>query len=385
MDRKGSSLSWKLDRYPFHLWQCKFTKHLRLELKADLLLQLSHINAIFSSQELAGISEAEMEYAQSLYKEDYENGQLTNTSLVNNTVAAGLANLTYEELLFTEAAVDVCGNLTDLGNITEVFPERLDGSSSEFLASVSFGHPVDAFFCDTSNNQVPDPVLSQGDTIRVCVRLSKNTSYFHLEDIYTMALTQPTTGIVTHYAVYNGNASALATKNCQLGLCNILTQVPSRFFDQAFDRDSGPVRIVGVALLNVGPADRRQRVLTPIDLSGQHRQLQTADVPRSGFELEAEILGTSLEQDWAPTINSNTNSDIGNACIVLLTTILTLAVAFLVIRRRREQEASRTPSEPLPMQRTPNMKVQELPLRIFSQKTYPYTDPYLYPTAARIT
>jgi hypothetical protein len=348
-----------------------------VKLKAELLLQLSHIIAIFSSQELAGISEAEMEYAQSLYQEDYENGQLTNTSLVNNTVAAGLANLTYEELLFTEAAVDVCGNLTDLDNITEVFPERLDGSSNEFLATVSFGHPVDAFFCDVSNNQVPDPVLSQGDTIRVCVRLSKNSSYFHLEDIYMMALTQPTTGIATHYAVDNGNASAFATKNCQQGLCNILTQVPSRFFG----RDSGPVRIVGVALLNVGPADRRQRLLTPIELSG-HRQLQTSDVPRSAFELEAEILGTSLEQDWAPTINSNTISDIDNACIVLLlTTILTLVV-FLVLRRRRKQEASRMPSEPLPMHPTPSIKAQEPPLR---ENTYPYPDSYLYPTAARIT
>jgi hypothetical protein len=349
-----------------------------VKLKAELLLQLSHIIAIFSSQELAGISEAEMEYAQSLYQEDYENGQLTNTSLVNNTVAAGLANLTYEELLFTEAAVDVCGNLTDLDNITEVFPERLDGSSNEFLATVSFGHPVDAFFCDVSNNQVPDPVLSQGDTIRVCVRLSKNSSYFHLEDIYTMAFTQPTTGVATHYAVDNGKVSVLANKNCQQGLCNILTQVPSRFFGQ----DSGPVRIVGVALLNVGPADRR--VLAPIELSG-HRQLQTADVPRSGFELEAEIFGTSLEQDWAPTIKSNTISGIDNACIVLLlTTILTLVV-FLVIWRRRKQEASRTPSEPLPMHPTPRMKAQEPPLRIFSQNTYPYPDSYLYPTAARIT
>jgi hypothetical protein len=380
MDRKGSSLSWKLDGYPFRLWQCKFKRSWRFELKAELLLQLSHISAIFSSQELADISEAEMEYAKSLYKEDYENGQLTNTSFVNGTVAAGLANLTYDELVFTEAAVDVCGDLTGLEDVTEMIPERLVGSttSSEFLASVSFGHPVDAFFCDASNDQVPDPVLSQGDTIRVCVRLSKNSSYFHLEDIYTMALTQPTTGVMTHYAVSNGNASALATKNCQFGLCNILTQVPSRFFDQAFDRDSGPVRIVGVALLNLGPADRR--VLAPIELSG-HRQLQTVDAPRSAFELEADILAfISLVQDLDPTNNSNTNKGIGNACVLLLAVILTLVACF-VLSRRRKQDAPRTPSELLPMQPTPIMKVQEPPLRIFSQNTYPDYNPC--PDAAR--
>jgi hypothetical protein len=70
-------------------------------LKAELLLQLSHINAIFSSQELVNISSAEMEYAQSFY----ESGQLTNTSIVNNTIAPLLANLTYDELVFTAAVV----------------------------------------------------------------------------------------------------------------------------------------------------------------------------------------------------------------------------------------------------------------------------------------
>jgi hypothetical protein len=330
-------------------------------------MQLSHINAIFSSQELADISEADMEYAKSLYQEDYVNGQLTNTTLVNNTLATGLANLTYNELVFTEAAVDACGNLTEIGNMTEILIERLDGdgTSSEFVASVSFGHPVDAFFCDASNNQVPDPVLSQGDTIRMCVRLSKNSSYFHLEDIYMMALTQPTTGVRTHYAVSNRNASAFATKNCQLGLCNILSQVPSRFFDQDFDRDSDPVRIVGVALLNVGPADRR--VLAPIDFSG-HRQLQTADVPRSAFELEAKIIGR-LEQDGASRNNSDSNSDIGIACILLLIILISPFVVCLVLSRRRKQEASPEPSEPVPLQSTPSVKVQEH-LRISSQNTY---------------
>jgi hypothetical protein len=31
-----------------------------------------------------------MEYAKSLYQEDYVNGQLTNTTLVNNTLQRGL-------------------------------------------------------------------------------------------------------------------------------------------------------------------------------------------------------------------------------------------------------------------------------------------------------
>jgi hypothetical protein len=49
--------------------------------------------------------------------------------------------------------------------------------------SPSFGNPVDAFFCDASNNQVPDPVLGQGDTIQnVCTQA--RIVHFYLEDIY---------------------------------------------------------------------------------------------------------------------------------------------------------------------------------------------------------
>ncbi len=352
-------------------------------MKAELLLQLSHINALFSSQELANITEVEMEYAKSLYSDDYENGQLIDASLVNSTLATGLADMTYDKLLFTQKGVSACRaisndpNVTtslaeEIGKISEMaVPERQEGGRTDFLASVSFGHPVDAFFCDASNNQVPDPLLSQGDPIRMCVRLSTNSSYFHLEDIYMMALTQPTTDVLSHYAVSNRDASAFATKNCELGLCNILSQVPSRFFDQQFDRDSDPVRIVGVALLNVGPADRR--VLAPIEFNG-HRQLQTADVPRSAFELEAEIIGR-LNQNGAPTNNSNTNSDIGIACILLLLILISPFVVCLVLwRRRKEDLTSPTASEPLPLQPSPSAKGQEPqePLRTLSKNAYRY-------------
>jgi hypothetical protein len=295
---------------------------LKFELKAELLLQLSHTNAILSSQELVNISSVEMEYAKSFY----EDGQLTNTSIVNNTIAPLLANLTYDELIFTEAVLKGCGNLTGIGNVTGMLvPVRQDGVRSDAGTSISLGPPIDAFFCDASNNHAPDPVISQGDTIRVCARLSQNSSYFHLEDLYMIAITQPTTGVMTHYAVNKRNTSALATKNCELGLCNILTSVPSRFFDQ----DSGPLRIVGVALLNLGPNDRR--VLLPIQYTG-NLQLDTADAPRSAFQLMAEIIG-NLE---APTNNSNTNSDLSNAWILLLASILvlTLVVCFILLRRR---------------------------------------------------
>jgi hypothetical protein len=104
--------------------------------------------------------------------------------------------------------------------------------------------------CDASNNQVPDPVLSQGDTIQMCVRLSTNSSYY-LEDIYMMA---------PHSAYHRRPGSlrcikpqciGISHQELPAGLVHIRSQVPSRFFDQDSDRDSDPVRIVGVALLNL--------------------------------------------------------------------------------------------------------------------------------------
>jgi hypothetical protein len=234
-------------------------------------------------------------------------------------------------------------NSTELGNITEIgVPEKREGSRNQISGSFSLGYPLTAFFCDASSNLVADPVISQGDTLQVCVRLSQNSSFFHLEDIYTMALTQPSTGVRAHYAVHNGNASALATSDCPQGLCNILTQVASRFFN---DQDPGPLQIVGVALLNVGSADRR--FLAPIEFSG-HRQLQTANVPRSAFELVAEIVGTLEQESDPPTNNSHEDSEIGNACFLLLSAT-TFFVVFLVICRRRKQEPSRMPSWPFPV------------------------------------
>jgi hypothetical protein len=266
------------------------------------------------------------------------------------------SNVFVETLTNTSAA----SNSSELTNITEIaVPEKRAGGSNHVKGKLSLGNPVDAFFCDASSNLVPDPVISQGDTIQVCVRLSQNSSYFHLEDIYMMALTQPTTGVEAHYAVYQGNASALASSNCELGMCNILSQVPSRFFN---DQDSGPVRIAGVALLNLGPDERR--VLAPIEFSG-HRQLQTTDVPKSAFELEAEIIG-SLEQGWAPT--NNENSDINITYVLLLASATSFVVTLVLWCWLRKQDASRTPLEPRPMQPTPSMKVQK-PMRSVCKNT----------------
>jgi len=162
---------------------------------------------------------------------------------------------------------------------------------------VSLGSTVDAYFCDDSNHQVDDPVLIQGDTLQICVTKLEESSYSHVEDVYKMALTQPSTGVAPQFAVFNGVVEEdLASRSCSKGICNIKTQVSSRFFR----RGAGPIRVVGVAILNFGPADRRAlagfggynaQYNQKVGHSNRVRDLQgdSKEEGKSGFELEAEV------------------------------------------------------------------------------------------------
>jgi hypothetical protein len=79
------------------------------------------------------------------------------------------------------------------------------------------------------------------------------------------------------------------------------------------------------------------RVLAPIEFSG-HRQLQTADVPRSAFELEAKIAGRlDIGPHRASRIRTVTSS------LEAFTTGFNLPLLYARPWRRRKQEASPTP------------------------------------------
>ena len=277
-----------------------------------------------------------METAKDVIQEDYVDGDLVNSTLVNRTVNSALANMTYEELLFAEAAISVCGNLTELENITEVVspPEVVNPTGTRIFASVSLGASVDAFFCDAGGAEVPAPVPSQGDSIRVCVTHNDSVR-FHVEDIYTMTLSQPSTGVAVQSSVTDGQPSSISSKVCQLGLCSITTQVTSRFFTP----DAGPIRIVGVAILNLGPADRRYLTAVRFDTA---RQLSGSSTSGT-FQLEAKVR-TPLIAGSSPT---STTKNANRLVIVIGSLVLVIAgfVCFALRRRTRKVRSAHTSLE----------------------------------------
>lgn len=186
--------------------------------------------------------------------------EIVNETLANTTVDQALLNMTYEELVFAQAAVKVCHNNTDeLNNMTEVCcAEQIEGTggSASVTLSVSLGDGVYAYFCDESNDPIPEPIVRQGDTVTFCV-LREDSTHYNLEDILTAAFTQPSTGVATQYVVNQMEASMLSRKRCSGGICNMKAQVAARFFEPG----AGPIRIVGVAVNAFGPPNRRSLVI----------------------------------------------------------------------------------------------------------------------------
>jgi hypothetical protein len=147
--------------------------------------------------------------------------------------------------------VNACTNLTEIENIKEILvPQMMGGTSSEFVASVSFGNPVDASLLRCQQQPSPRSCASQGDTIQMCVRLSTNSSYY-LEDIYMMApsLSLPQASWLTtlyQTAMHRHQPPRIASWACAISEVKFpvasLTKIQIEILIP---------RIVGVALLNL--------------------------------------------------------------------------------------------------------------------------------------
>ena len=259
--------------------------------KADFLL--SNITAIIGicDSELMDIAESEYETAKEVFREDYVNGELVNETFVNQTINEAFSDMSYEELLYAEAAVDACKNVTDdLDNVTDVCcatPEKQEGKRNDVSISISLGLDVIAYFCDDDNNLVPDPLVRQGETVTFCVT-RQDSSRWHVEEILTAAFTQA--GVEeAQYVVSETMASPISRKRCTWGVCNIKAVVKSRFFTL----NAGPIRIVGVAINALGSPDERRRTLSAFS---SERNLQD-NTPMNPFQLYFDVVSHLLGDD----------------------------------------------------------------------------------------
>jgi hypothetical protein len=161
---------------------------------------------------------------------------------------------------------------------------------------VNITYPVVAYHCnELSDKLVSKSNLTQGDALQVCVEIDPTIveENVFVTDILSFDLDQANMDQnVTHKKIIDqGISDALTSKLCQGGICNMKTQLESRWFN---DPIPGNINATGVALLAFGPSGSGQGVRflrAPIVFQTRNRKLQQGD---DGNAFGNFILSTSL-------------------------------------------------------------------------------------------
>jgi hypothetical protein len=151
------------------------------------------------------------------------------------------------------------------------------------------------------------------------------TQDVYVRDLLTVVVTQPNGPGTATTAVDTYVPNALTTKDCTSqadGKCNILTQLPSKYFVDAAPQD---LRVSGTAVLAFGSVRNRVlhvpvsnlRAMAPSH-EGEDRQLQQGGESQSEFDLTTKLQGSPA----APETNDDGGSD---------TTLMVICIAVGVI------------------------------------------------------
>jgi hypothetical protein len=157
-----------------------------------------------------------------------------------------------ESINFYETNVTITVDLTANFTLTEISADRTSANSE--AASADLAYPIEAFICLDDNSEVTNPAaLAQGSFLQVCVRIEDNvTENILVEDILTFVVSQPEGTATDSETITNAVADPLTDKVCrESGICNIKTQLSSKFF---VDSNPSDLRIDGVAILAFGKA-----------------------------------------------------------------------------------------------------------------------------------
>jgi hypothetical protein len=151
---------------------------------------------------------------------------------------------------FHETNVTLAVDLTAGFNLTGI-EVSLD-AAEQASAAISLQYPVAAYFCDEGSVEIPPPVFSQGSVLQFCVEMNENvtTTGVYVSDVLMVDLDQSSGGI-EHADIITGSvADWLTRKTCSAGICNIKTQLTSKWFAEI---DPESMDITGTALLALGP------------------------------------------------------------------------------------------------------------------------------------
>jgi hypothetical protein len=220
----------------------------------------------FCTSPLALITAAEFEYEKNVTLTNLMTGETNVVESETGTTGTNY-NLTLEDIQDYEDYSDTCGNET-FPNITEPEFTPNDPNRDTVDLSINIQETAYAFFCNMESQEIPAPTLTQGDVLQVCVTMEENL-YLHVEETFTFVLSQPNSTAAPFVPILQkeNQAPQIFFHNCELGICNHMMQVPSRFFD-----DPKPLQVSGVSILNLGEPDRRERLLRELQEQITDRQ-----------------------------------------------------------------------------------------------------------------
>jgi len=224
------------------------------------------------------------------------------------------------------------------------------------------------------NSEVASPAaLTQGSFLQVCIKIDDTvvTESVLVEDILLFVVSQPDGTATDSRPIVNAQSDPLTDKVCREGgICNVKTQLPSKFFT---DVNPADLRVDGIAILAFGNASlmpssaptatvvRRLRapirgLITGDDVKAfmvAQRNMQdeasnavAVAVPNSGQILQAAAQSEfGLQVGLSGLFNNNDDGNAegsGNAAVVAVGVLVMLAATgglfFFFFTKRRKQE-----------------------------------------------
>lgn len=160
------------------------------------------------------------------------------------------------------------------------------------VTSVQNDYPITAYRCNDDNTASSSELLSQGSFLRICIMVdSLVIDDVHIKEIRSLVISQPGGLASDSHPIVSGTSNSLTAVDCnsQLdGRCNIMMQLPSKFFTQ--DSNTPFLRLDGVAILTFDL--NRQLINVPCELNScRHRQiLRQVDIGNpSTFSIQVEV------------------------------------------------------------------------------------------------
>jgi len=207
----------------------------------------------------------------------------------------GTESINFHETNVT-IGVDLLANFT----LDSIVTDRTAADAAD--AEATLDYPVEAYICQDDNSEVLTPAaLTQGSVLQFCVKIDDTvtTENILVEDILTFVLSQPGGSAPDSVPITNTQPDALTDKACrENGICNIRTQLASKFFTEA---NPQPLRVDGVAILAFGKASSMPSsapTSAPTPAPGARR----LRVPISGT-LSADQVRNLLEQQQKASEN----------------------------------------------------------------------------------